>query len=131
MSSTPSLASLHHRLTSTSQLLLERSRVVSLKLTPSASSTNTIVRNLSAIKTDLQRIEDDLEANGLKGSPATSSAGTAVSKGKNKSKGLATPKESEVEKQVREVGESYDRLVAILGEDEGGRERSKTLVRER
>jgi syntaxin 8 len=100
-------------------------------LTPSASSTNTIVRNLSAIKTDLQRIEDDLEANGLKGSPATSSAGTAVSKGKNKSKGLATPKESEVEKQVREVGESYDRLVAILGEDEGGRERSKTLVRER
>jgi syntaxin 8 len=106
----PTLASLSRRLTSTSQLLLERSRVISLNIAPSASSTNTIVRNLTAIKRDLQQIEDELDKNGLR------------SKGK---KG-----ESEVEKQVREVGASYDRLVEMLSEDEAGRGKAQNLVRE-
>lgn len=56
-------------------------------------------------------MEDDLEQNGLKG------------KGKQG--------ESEVEKQVREIGESYDRLVGMLGEDDAGRDKAKGLVRER
>jgi syntaxin 8 len=106
----PTLASLSRRLTSTSQLLLERSRIISLNIAPSASSTNTIVRNLTAIKRDLKQIEDELDKNGLR------------SKGK---KG-----ESEVEKQVREIGASYDRLVEMLSEDEAGKGKAQNLVRE-
>jgi syntaxin 8 len=109
----PTLASLSRRLTSTSQLLLERQRIVSLKIAPSASSTNTIVRNLSSIKRDLQQIQGDLAQNGLT---------NANGKGK---KG-----ESEVEKQMRECGESYDRLVEMLSEDEGGRAKATALTRE-
>lgn len=55
-------------------------------------------------------MEDDLEVNGLRG------------KGKQG--------ESEVEKQVREIGESYDRLISMLGEDEAGRDKAKALARE-
>jgi len=107
----PTLASLSRRLTSTSQLLLERQRIISLNIAPSASSTNTIVRNLSSIKRDLQQIQGDLAQNGL-------------TNGKGK-KG-----ESEVEKQMRECGESYDRLVEMLSEDESGRAKAVTLTRE-
>jgi len=106
----PTLASLSRRLTSTSQLLLERQRIISLQIAPSASSTNTIVRNLSAIKRDLHQIQNELGSNGLAG------------KGK---KG-----ESEVEKQMREIGDSYDRLVEMLGEDESGKVKAKALTRE-
>lgn len=108
----PTLATLSRRLTSTSQLLLERSRVISLSMKPSASSTNTIVRNLTSIKRDLQQIEENLEHNGLR------------------DKGKGKQGESEVEKQVREIGESYDRLVGMLGEDEAGRHKAKPLIRE-
>jgi syntaxin 8 len=107
----PTLASLSRRLTSTSQLLLERQRIISLNIAPSASSTNTIVRNLSSIKRDLQQIQGELTQNGL-------------SNGKGK-KG-----ESEVEKQMREIGDSYDRLVEMLSEDEGGRAKAVALTRE-
>jgi len=107
----PTLASLSRRLTSTSQLLLERQRIISLNIAPSASSTNTIVRNLSSIKKDLQQIQGDLTQNGL-------------TSGKGK-KG-----ESEVEKQMRECGESYDRLVEMLSEDESGRAKAVALTRE-
>lgn len=79
------------------------------------------MRNLSAIKADLQKIEDELDKNGLRNSTGSSSSGSGKGKGK---KG-----ESEVEKQVREVGESYDRLVGMLSEDDGGRERAKALIR--
>jgi syntaxin 8 len=109
----PTLASLSRRLTSTSQLLLERQRIISLNIAPSASSTNTIVRNLSSIKRDLQQIQGDLSQNGLT---------NATGKGK---KG-----ESEVEKQMRECGDSYDRLVEMLSEDESGRAKAVTLTRE-
>jgi syntaxin 8 len=115
----PTLASLSRRLTSTSQLLLERSRIVSLNLAPSASSTNTIVRNLTAIKRDLQQFEDELEKNGLR-----SSSSSAGARGKGKGG------ESEVEKQVREIGLSYDRLIEMLSEDEGGRAKAQALTRE-
>lgn len=69
---------------------------------------------MTSIKRDLQQIEDELEQNGLKG------------KGKSK-QGEA---ESEVQKQIREIGESYDRLVGMMSEDETGREKAKTLKRE-
>jgi len=107
----PTLASLSRRLTSTSQLLLERQRIISLNIAPSASSTNTIVRNLSSIKRDLQQIQDGLSQNGL-----------------NSSKGKKG--ESEVEKQMRETGDTYDRLVEMLSEDESGRVKAVALTRE-
>lgn len=67
---------------------------------------------MTAIKRDLQQIEDELEQNGLKG------------------KGKQGQGESEVQKQIREIGESYDRLVGMMSEDEAGREKAKALVRQ-
>jgi hypothetical protein len=58
----------------------------------------------------LKQIEDELDQNGLN------------RKGK---KG-----ESEVEKQIREIGISYDRLLGMLSEDEAGRAKAVALTRE-
>jgi hypothetical protein len=58
----------------------------------------------------LKQIEDELNQNGLN------------RKGK---KG-----ESEVEKQIREIGISYDRLLGMLSEDEAGRAKAVALTRE-
>lgn len=69
---------------------------------------------MTSIKRDLQQIEDELEKNGL------------AQKGKGKGK----QGESEVQKQIREIGESYDRLVGMMSEDEAGREKAKTLLRQ-
>jgi len=66
---------------------------------------------LSSIKRDLQQIQGDLTQNGL-------------TNGKGK-KG-----ENGVEKQMRECGESYDRLVEMLSEDEAGRAKAVALTRE-
>lgn len=66
---------------------------------------------MTSIKRDLKQIEDDLESNGL-------------------TKGKGKQGESEIEKQVREIGESYDRLVGMLGEDDQGRDKAKALIRE-
>jgi len=38
--------------------------------------------------------------------------------------------ESEVEKQMRETGDTYDRLVEMLSEDESGRVKAVALTRE-
>jgi syntaxin 8 len=46
------------------------------------------------------------------------------------SSGKGKKGESEVEKQMREIGDSYDRLVEMLSEDEGGRVKAKALIRE-
>lgn len=118
--SNPALLSLSQRLTSTSSLLLERSRVISLKLPPSASSQNQIVRNLTAIKNELSKLEDEyqLESSGL-----NVGGRDALRKG---GKG----KEGDVQRQLREAGESFDRLVEIFGEDDVGREKAKVLRRE-
>lgn len=69
---------------------------------------------MTSIKRDLGQIEDELEQNGL------------AQKGKGKGK----QGESEVQKQIREIGESYDRLVGMMSEDEAGREKAKTLLRQ-
>lgn len=115
--SSPALLSLQQRLTSTSSLLLERSRVISLNLPPSASSQNQIVRNLTSIKNDLTKLEEETAgfSNGGTGTP-----------GKKGGKG----REGDVGRQVREVGESFDRLVEIFGEDDVGREKAKNLRRD-
>jgi syntaxin 8 len=111
--STPALLSIQQRLSSTSSLLLERSRVISLKLPPSASSQNQIVRNLTSIKNDLSKLETEYQV-------------VASTPGK---KGGKT-KEGELTRQLREVGESFDRLVEIFGEDDVGREKAKVLRRQ-
>nr|ODN91558.1 syntaxin 8 [Cryptococcus depauperatus CBS 7855] len=91
------------RLTTTSSLLLERSRVLSLNLKPSPSSTQQIVRNLTGIRTDLERL---------------ASEGEDWTKGKGREGG------------EEELGERYDRLVEMLEEDEVGREKAKPLRRD-
>lgn len=126
MSSPSSYLALSQRLTSTSSLLLERSRVISLNLPPSASSQNQIVRNLTLIKADLDKLQDQaqLESSGLSvGGSGSGSGGSARGKGKKA--------EGQAEKQLRELGEQYDRLVEMLAEDAIGKEKAKSLRREK
>jgi syntaxin 8 len=114
--SSPALASLSSRLTTTSTLLLERQRIISLSLPPSASSTALIIRNLTSIKGDLTKLESQVETE-----EAVLSAG-----GRKKGK----EGEGELARGVREAGERYDRLIAMLGDDELGRDKAKELRRE-
>lgn len=109
------LTSIQARLITTSTLLLERERIISLKLAPSASSTAQITRNLTTLKTDLSKIEDEVELE---------AAGLAVG-GKKRGKTV----EGEMEQAVREAGERYDRLIEMLEEDSIGREKAKELKR--
>lgn len=118
--SNPALLALSQRLTSTSSLLLERSRVISLNLPPSASSQNQIVRNLTSIKNDLAKFEDELQLE---------SSGLSVGGRDTPSKKGGKSREGDVARQLREAGESFDRLVEIFGEDEVGREKAKILRR--
>ncbi|OCF38999.1 syntaxin 8 [Kwoniella heveanensis CBS 569] len=114
MSTTPTAASISSRLTTTSSLLLERSRIISLNLKPSPSSTSQIIRNLTSIKRDLDALEtkdDDLHGGGS-----------------GKGKGVAGGGDGS---SLGELGESYDRLLEMLSEDDVGREKVKTLQREK
>ncbi|KAK8853201.1 hypothetical protein IAR55_003903 [Kwoniella newhampshirensis] len=108
-SSTP--ASVSQRLTTTSSLLLERSRIISLNLKPSPSSQSQIFRNLAAIRSDLDQLE--LEAKGLV-------VGGGVGRGMREGR----------DGEVEELGDRYDRLLEMLEEDEVGREKLKSLRRE-
>ena len=106
------LLSIQSRLTTTSSLLLERSRVISLNLSPSATSTSQIVRNLTTIKSDLERLQDEsaLEASGL-----------AVGGGK---RGKKVPKGSA--RGLSELEGRFDNLVEMLRDsDDVGKERAK------
>lgn len=53
-----SLASISARLTSAQSALLERSRVISLGMTPSASSTHSLIRTLKNVKGDLDKVPE-------------------------------------------------------------------------
>lgn len=53
-----SLTTISARLTSAQSALLERSRVISLGMTPSASSTHSLVRSLKNAKADLEMALD-------------------------------------------------------------------------
>lgn len=110
------LTSIQSRLTTTSTLLLERGRILSLNLPPSASSTAQITRNLTTLRTELAKLEDEVELE---------AAGLAVG---GKRKGKAT--EGELERALNEAAERYDRLLEMLEEDDTGRERAKNLKRE-
>lgn len=109
--STPTPASISQRLTTTSSLLLERSRILSLNLKPSPSSTQQIVRNLTSIRSDLERLE--LESTGL-----------VLGGKKGKTKGG-----DEGDEEVKQLEERYDRLLGMLEEDDLGREKAKDLKR--
>jgi syntaxin 8 len=123
MSSSLALASLSSKLTTTSHLFLERQRIISLNLPPSASSTAQIIRNLTSIRGDLTRLEEQVGTE-----KSVLIAGGRKSKGKSRNGGGA--EEGEFGKSVREVGERYDRLVGMLGDDELGKEKAKELKRE-
>ncbi|KAK1922170.1 hypothetical protein DB88DRAFT_497419 [Papiliotrema laurentii] len=109
MSST--LLAVQSRLTTTSSLLLERSRILSLNLPPSASSTAQIYRNLSLIKADLVKLEDEssLEAGGL-----------IIGGRKGKSPG---------DLALTEAQDRYDQLIEMFQQDEAGKEKAKDLRR--
>ncbi|WVF73071.1 hypothetical protein IAT40_007890 [Kwoniella sp. CBS 6097] len=112
--STPTTASVSSRLTTTSSLLLERSRIISLNLKPSPSSTSQIIRNLTSIKKDLDTLESNTNIN------HTNGKGKGVSDGDGDGDGV-----------VGELGGRYDRLLEMLSEDDVGREKVKTLKREK
>nr|XP_019044184.1 syntaxin 8 [Kwoniella bestiolae CBS 10118]OCF23114.1 syntaxin 8 [Kwoniella bestiolae CBS 10118] len=104
--------SLSVKLNSTSSLLLERSRIISLNLKPNPSSLSQIIRNLTSIKLDLDQLQ--LE-HGL--------AGT----GKGK---LIDHEGSGGDGEVEELCERYDKLLEMLNEDEMGRGKVDELRRE-
>lgn len=118
MSNASSPASISARLTTTSTLLLERSRILSLSLPASASSQTQISKNFTTIRTDLAKLSDQLELE---------NSGLVVGGGKKK-KGKSI--EGEFGRSVRELEERYDRLLEIFGEDEVGREKVKSIRRE-
>lgn len=111
--------SIQQRLTSTSSLLLERSRILSLNLPASASSQAQITRNLNTIKSDLARLADEarLESGGL--SVGGGSASRARGKGKLKGK----------EEEIDELQRRYDDLLDMLSEDKVGAELARGLRR--
>ncbi|BEJ11780.1 hypothetical protein CspHIS471_0202400 [Cutaneotrichosporon sp. HIS471] len=112
------LASISNRLTTAQSQLLERSRILSLGMHPSAAATTQIVRTLGGVKRELSRVADEAELE---------RAGLVVGGG-NKSRSAQL---DEDERALDSLGERYDRLVDMLGKDEDGRERAKGLVREK
>jgi syntaxin 8 len=112
------LASISNRLTTAQSQLLERSRILSLGMHPSAAATTQIVRALAGVKKELSRVEDEAELE---------RAGLVVGGG-NKGRSAQL---DEDERALEALGERYDRLVEMLGKDEDGRERAKGLVREK
>ena len=114
------IPSIQQRLTSTSALLLERSRILSLNLPASASSQAQITRSLNAIKSDLARLADEarLESSGL-------SVGGGGGASRARAKGKAKGKEGEIE----ELERRYDDLLDMLSEDKVGAELARGLRR--
>jgi syntaxin 8 len=108
-----SLASLSSRLTTAQSQLLERSRILSLGMVPSPSSSAALVRTLTGVRDELAKLSDEaaLERDGL-----------AVGSGKKSKKDDAA---------LEELEARYDRLVDMLQADDDGRERAKALVRVR
>jgi hypothetical protein len=122
---TPALHSISSRLTTTQSLLLERQRILTLSLPPSASSTAQIVRNLTSLKTDLEKIQIQVNTE----EEVLSAAGRRGVNGKGKRKGKGE-EEGELGRSVRELEERFDRLVGMLGVDEIGRDKARELRRE-
>lgn len=83
-------------------MMLERSRVVSLNLPPSASTDAQIVRSLKFVNDGLTKVQDQ----------ASRSGGS-----------------SETETALRELGESYDRLIGMMEQDDIGKAKVKDLKR--
>jgi len=105
------LASLSSRLTSAQSQLLERSRILSLGLVPSPSSTTSLIRTLTNVRDDLAKAEDEA---------ALERTGLSVGNKKGSAPDLAA---------IEELCARYDRLVDMLQADDDGRERAKSLVR--
>ena len=87
-------------------MVLERSRVVSLKLSPSASTDAQIVRSLNFVRDGLNKIEEQSRARGGDGMTGTIEDKTLIA-----------------------LGERYDHLISMLEEDDIGREKVKGLAR--
>lgn len=111
------LAAISSRLTSAQSQLLERSRILSLGLVPSSSSTTSLVRTLTNVRKDLAKLDDEA---------ALERTGLMVGRTKSPVKSSAADQAA-----LEELGDRYDRLVEMLQVDDDGRERAKALVRER
>jgi syntaxin 8 len=85
-------------------MILERSRVVSLKLPPSAATDAQIVRSLNFVRDGLSKIEEQSRTSGYEGNAT-------------------------LDQTITELGERYDRLLSMLAEDDIGREKVKGLAR--
>ncbi|WVQ67022.1 uncharacterized protein L199_005215 [Kwoniella botswanensis] len=107
-----STTSLSVKLNSTSSLLLERARIISLNLKPNPSSLSQIIRNLTSIKLDLDQLQ--LE-HGLDQDPK----GKLIDDGSEVGKG-----------DIEELCERYDKLLEMLLEDELGKAKVNELRRE-
>ncbi|CAK9783125.1 hypothetical protein CC85DRAFT_284122 [Cutaneotrichosporon oleaginosum] len=112
------IASISNRLTTAQSQLLERTRIISLGMHPSAAATTQIVRALAGVKRELSRVADEAELE---------RAGLVVGGG---NRGRSSQLDED-ERALDALGERYDRLVEMLGKDEDGRERAKALVREK
>lgn len=114
----PSISAISQRLTSLSALVLERSRVVSLSLPPSASTDAQIIRGLTFVRDGLAQLADEirLESKGLSvgmSSPSTATATAAAAAAK--------------EDEVQELARRYDRLIEIMEQDDLGRQKVSSL----
>ncbi|EIW72074.1 hypothetical protein TREMEDRAFT_66698 [Tremella mesenterica DSM 1558] len=107
----PSIPSIQQRLTTTSTLILERSRIISLSLPSNPSAQAQIVRNLTSIRSDLSQLSDEaaLETSGLQ-----------------VGKRPATPR---VIHEIRDLERGYDSLLSMLGEDKVGEVSSSDPVK--
>ncbi|WRT70246.1 uncharacterized protein IL334_007241 [Kwoniella shivajii] len=119
------ISSISVRLNSTSSLLLERSRIISLNLKPSPSSTSQIIRNLTSIRADLGQLE--LENKGFRVGGGGGGGGGGNANASANGKGKNNRGEND---ELNELGERYDRLLEMMSEDDVGKEKVKDLRRE-
>ncbi|OCF61254.1 syntaxin 8 [Kwoniella mangroviensis CBS 10435] len=109
-----STTSLSVKLNSTSSLLLERARIISLNLKPNPSSLSQIIRNLTSIKLDLDQLQ-------LEHGLGQDQKGKLIDDGSG----------SEVQtREIEELCERYDKLLEMLSEDELGKAKVNELRRE-
>ncbi|WWC91679.1 uncharacterized protein L201_006625 [Kwoniella dendrophila CBS 6074] len=123
-SSSPTSTTISMKLNSTSSLLLERSRIISLNLKPSPTSLSQITRNLITIKSDLDQLELKNKGLSLGGGGG---GGGGFGGGSSKVKGNT----SNNKKEFEELEERYNKLLEILSEDELGKEKVKQLIRKK
>lgn len=112
--SVPTPQAISARLNSAASLILERSRVVSLNLTPSSNTDAQIVRALQFVRDGMAKLEDQAEIEGS---------------GMHLGGGGGRVRNQEQAEQLEMLGKRYDGLIGVLEEDDIGREKARNLRR--